>query len=237
MSDGAEHYFSSTPDAPSQPKDVDVLLPDVTLTLTSDRGVFSYGRLDDATRIFLETAPAPPARGRVLDLGCGYGPIALTVAARARDAEVFAVDVNERARELTAANAVRNGLTNVRACAPDDVPADLVLDAIYSNPPIRIGKRPLQGLLLEWLGRLAPTGVAYLVVGKHLGSDSLAGWLGQQGFVVERLASRHSYRTLEVRPVSAGDCDRVSVSRPAPPERGSCSSDRTAEMRSKGSGQ
>lgn len=200
MSDGAGHYFSSSPDAPHAPKDVDVLLADVSLTLTSDRGVFSYGSLDEATRIFLECAPRPPTSGRILDLGCGYGPIALTLAARAPAADVLAVDVNERARQLTADNARRNGLSNVTVCAPEEVPVGGELDAIYSNPPIRIGKRALQQLLLDWLGRLAPTGAAYLVVGKHLGSDSLAGWLGGQGFAVSRLASRNSYRTLEVRP-------------------------------------
>lgn len=200
MSDGAEHYFSRTSDAPSEPKDVDVLLDDVALTLATDRGVFSYGRLDEATRIFLESAPRPPAAGRLLDLGCGYGPIALTLARRSPDARVIAVDVNERARALTAQNALRNGLGNVTACAPDEVPEGTAFDAIYSNPPIRIGKRALQELLLHWLGRLNPAGVAYLVVGKHLGSDSLAGWLQAQGFAVHRLASRNSYRTLEVRP-------------------------------------
>lgn len=199
MDDGAAHYFSSDPDVRSEPKDVDVLLADVALTLASDRGVFSYGRLDDATRIFLESAPPPPSTGRLVDLGCGYGPIALTIAARAPQAEVLAIDVNERARDLTEQNAVRNGLSNVTAYAPDEMPPG-PLDAIYSNPPIRIGKRALQELLLEWLGRLAPTGVAYLVVGKHLGSDSLAAWLTKQGYAVERLASRNSYRTLEVRP-------------------------------------
>lgn len=200
MPERNEHYFSTEPDVESQPKDVDVLLADVSLTLSTDRGVFSYGRLDDATRIFLESAPPPPTQGRILDVGCGYGPIALTLAARAPDAEVLAVDTNARARELTLSNASRNGLTNVSAYAPDEVPDDAPLDAIYSNPPIRIGKRALQDLLLHWFGRLAPSGVAYLVVGKHLGSDSLAGWLRGQGYTVERLASRNSYRTLEVRP-------------------------------------
>jgi len=200
MQQGGEHYFSSRPDALSDPSDVDVLLPDVTLTLTSDAGVFSHGRLDRATRILLETAPPPPASGRLLDLGCGYGPIALTLAARSPAAQVIAVDVNERARELTVANAARNGLRNVQVCTPLEVPSELRLAAIYSNPPVRIGKQAMRSMLAHWLGRLEDTGAAYLVVGKHLGSDSLAGWLAEQGFAVSRVASRNSYRTLEVRP-------------------------------------
>lgn len=196
---GGDHYFSGTPAAASDPVDVDVLLPDVSLTLASDAGVFSHGRLDSATRIFLETAPPPPASGALLDLGCGYGPIALTLATRSPAAQVIAVDVNERARELTVANAARAGLSNVTAYHPDDVPAGLRFAAIYSNPPVRIGKTAMRAMLLAWLARLEPGGAAYLVVGKHLGSDSLAGWLAQQGFDVERLSSRNSYRTLAVR--------------------------------------
>lgn len=199
MRPGGDHYFTSAPQAPSELKDVDVLLPDLSLTLSSDAGVFSHGRLDDATRILLESAPAPPADGVLLDLGCGYGPIALTLAARSPAARVIATDVNERARGLTVSNAQRNGLTNVTAYLPDDVPEQLRFRAIYSNPPVRIGKAAMQQLLLRWLRRLEDDGVAYLVVGKHLGADSLARWLGSQGFAVERLSSRNSYRILEVR--------------------------------------
>ena len=199
MRTGGDHYFSSAPGAASDPKDVDVLLPDVDLTLTSDAGVFSHGRLDGATRIFLETAPPPPRDGVLLDLGCGYGPIALTLASRSPAAQVIAVDVNERALELTRRNADRNGLANVTAYRPEDVPEGVRFAAIYSNPPVRIGKSEMRAMLLHWLSRLEPTGVAYFVVGKHLGSDSLAGWLTGQGYDVQRIASKNSYRTLEVR--------------------------------------
>lgn len=199
MRAGGDHYFSSAPQAPSEPKDVDVLLPDVSLTLTSDSGVFSHGRLDDATRILLESAPAPPADGVLLDLGCGYGPIALTLASRSPAAQVIAVDVNERARSLTVANAERNGLANVAVHSPDEVPEQLTFRAIYANPPVRIGKPALQQLMLRWLRRLDDDGVAYLVIGKHLGADSLASWLGGQGYAVQRLSSRNSYRVLQVR--------------------------------------
>lgn len=198
MRPGGDHYFSDTPQAPSDPKDVDVLLPGLALTLSSDAGVFSHGRLDDATRILLESAPTPPADGVLLDLGCGYGPIALTLAARSPAAQVIAVDVNERARGLTDANAARNGLTNVQAYAPEAVPEELRFRAIYSNPPVRIGKAAMQRLLLHWLHRLEDGGVAHLVVGKHLGADSLTRWLGSQGFSVQRRSSRKSYRVLEV---------------------------------------
>src|SRR5205085_3319601 len=134
-----------------------------------------------------------------LDLGCSYGPIALTIARRAPTATVWAVDVNRRALALCEANAKANGLTNVRVVEPDAVPGDATFAGIWSNPPIRIGKAALHDLLLTWLGRLAPDGRACLVVQKHLGSDSLAKWLDEQGWPTARRAARAGYRVLEVR--------------------------------------
>src|SRR5690606_17199309 len=99
---------------------------------------------------------------------------ASALAIRAPEATVWAVDVNARALELCAANAERLGLANVRCVRPDDVPVDLRLDALYSNPPIRIGKAALHELLASWLDRLRPGCEAHLVVQKHLGADSLA---------------------------------------------------------------
>lgn len=190
------HYFDERPDVESSRTVVDVALPDVAFTLATDRGVFSHGHVDTGTLLLLQQAPPPPRLGHLLDLGCGAGPIALALAKRSPDATVWAVDVNDRARQLTAANAVRNAVTNVRAVAPDGVPGDVELATIWSNPPIRIGKRALHDLLLLWLGRLAPDGDAILVVHKHLGADSLQRWLGEHGFPTERIASRAGFRLL-----------------------------------------
>lgn len=191
-----EHYFSADPSAPSRPDTVRVVLPDVDLTLATDSGVFSGSRLDRGTRILLEHAPMPPRRGPLLDLGCGYGPIAVTLATRRRRLPVWAVDVNDRALELTRRNAAALG--NVSVGRPEDVPDDVAFAGIYSNPPIRSGKGVLHGLMSQWLPRLAPEGRAYLVVHKHLGSDSLADWLRGQGWPTERLVSVQGYRILEV---------------------------------------
>jgi 16S rRNA (guanine1207-N2)-methyltransferase len=182
-------------------------LPDLALTLQSDRGVFSSTRVDPGTKVLLLEAPAPPAVGDLLDLGCGYGPIAVTLASRAPGATVWAVDVNERARALTAANATAAGLANLRVAGPEEVPAGVRFAAIWSNPPVRIGKAALHDLLERWLGRLTDDGVAVLVVQKHLGSDSLHRWLEGEGWRVRRRASRMAYRVLEVRrgPGRGGD--------------------------------
>jgi 16S rRNA (guanine1207-N2)-methyltransferase len=195
----ASQYFERTPGVPSKPSPVVLALADLTLRLGTDRGVFSYGGGDAGTRLLLQEAAPPPPAGDLLDLGCGYGPIALTLASRAPASTVWAVDTNERALSLCAANAEANGIHNVRPVAVREVPPDLRFAAIWSNPPIRIGKAALHDLLLTWLARLTGDGVATLVVQKHLGADSLAAWLTGEGWMVERVASRQGYRLLTVR--------------------------------------
>ncbi len=198
MGDAPGHYFASRPEAASQPRPVELHLPDLSLRLETDRGVFAFGAVDAGTKVLLLEAPPPPATGDLLDLGCGYGPIALTLAARVPSARVWAVDVNERARGLCTRNAVANGLANVLVAAPTDVPDDQRFAAIWSNPPVRIGKAALHELLAAWLPRLTPDGVACLVVHKHLGSDSLQAWLGAAGWPATRRASRQGYRVLTI---------------------------------------
>ena len=175
-----------------------LVLPDRTLALATDRGVFARGAVDAGTKLLLLEGPEPPAQGDLLDLGCGYGPIACVLAARAPGATVWAVDVNERARGLCATNAATLGLGNVRVAAPDEVPADVGFTAIWSNPPIRIGKQALHTLLRTWLDRLVPQSTGHRVVQRHLGADSLAAWLVSLGWRVTRRASRHGYRVLDV---------------------------------------
>ena len=143
------HYFDDQPDSPSDPVLVDVTLPDTAFVMETDRGVFSRGHLDTATSMLLRAElPIAPA-GNLLDLGCGAGPIALTMARRSPKATVWAVDVNARARELCARNAVRNRLANIRVAAPDEVPPDVRFSTIWSNPPIRIGKAALHLSLIH----------------------------------------------------------------------------------------
>ncbi len=141
----------------------------------------------------------PPAEGRVLDLGCGVGTIAVALAVASPRLQVTAIDVNDLAVELTLANAARHGVDDrLVACRPEDVPTEAAFDEIWSNPPIRIGKAALHELLLTWLPRLSPDGVAWLVVGKNLGGDSLQRWLTGQGYPTVRIASAKGFRVLKV---------------------------------------
>jgi 16S rRNA (guanine1207-N2)-methyltransferase len=175
------------------------VLPDLHLQLATDSGVFSPTRLDPGTRLLLETAPPPPAVGNLLDLGCGYGPLALVLGTRSPEAHIWAVDVNRRALDLCRRNALSAALANVRCLEPDDPGLPDSVDLIWSNPPIRIGKEALHALLIGWLDRLAPAAAAYLVVQRNLGSDSLQRWLSDAGWDASKIAARAGYRVLRVQ--------------------------------------
>jgi 16S rRNA (guanine1207-N2)-methyltransferase len=192
------HYFDPAPEVESKPRTFHLHLGELAFELQGDRGVFASRGIDLGTLALLREAPLPPDEGDILDLGSGYGPIAITLARRSPGARVWAVDVNERALELTRANAEAAKTPNVTACLPDDVPAEVRFGAIYSNPPVRVGKAPLHELLLRWLPRLEPGASAYLVVQRNLGADSLAAWLSAQGYAARRLKSKKGYRVLGV---------------------------------------
>jgi len=218
----SDHYFTARPETAHRPGQVHVLLPDVHLELDTDAGVFSPSRLDTGTRVLLDVDTKPADGGDLLDLGCGYGPIALVLAARAPAATVWAVDVNERALGLCARNADRAGLANVRCALPGDPALPASYAGIWSNPPIRIGKQALHALLGSWLPRLSPGAAATAVVQRHLGSDSLQRWLTEQGWDVGRIASRAGYRVLRViRPPAPGPGPSGPTQPPAAPEAAS----------------
>lgn len=196
-----DHYFTAEPTTPARPREVEFSVAGRDYTLTSAGGVFSADRLDPGTAVLLRKAALPSAgeTGPLLDIGCGFGPITCVLATVAPAATVWAVDVNERARALTTTNAARvDAADRVRAVAPDEMPADVTFTQIWSNPPIHIGKAELHDLLLRWLPRLTPDGVAWLVVARHLGGDSLHRWLVEQGWQVDRHASQKGYRVLRV---------------------------------------
>ncbi|WP_146906718.1 class I SAM-dependent methyltransferase [Cellulomonas aerilata] len=205
-----DHYFSARPASADERRTLAVHLAGRDLQVETAGGVFSPGRLDLGTEVLLRTVPDPPPSGDLLDLGCGWGPVTLTLALLSPDATVWAVDVNERALDLVRRNAARLGLTRVRAVTPDDVPDDVALAALWSNPPIRVGKAALHEMLLRWLPRLAPGADAHLVVQRNLGADSLQRWLADAlasstppdgvpaSFDVDRVASAKGFRVLRV---------------------------------------
>jgi 16S rRNA (guanine1207-N2)-methyltransferase len=195
-----DHYFTAQPASADERRLLHVRLAGRDVEVETAGGIFSPDHVDLGTRVLLENVPAPPAAGDLLDLGCGWGPIALTLALESPGARVWAVDVNERALDLTRRNAARLGVTNLQAVTPDLVPPDVAFAAIWSNPPIRVGKEALHAMLTQWLGRREPGGEAHLVVGKNLGADSLQRWIAAElGVEVERTASAKGFRVLLVR--------------------------------------
>lgn len=195
----AEHYFSSTPDGDPRPRRIPIHLAGRDLDVTTAGGVFSPGHVDLGTRVLLNAVPSAPANGDLLDLGCGWGPITLALALASPDARVWAVDVNQRALELVRRNCEELGIRNVNVVLPEDVPSAIRFRAIWSNPPIRIGKEELHLLLQRWLPRLEEGADAWLVVQRNLGSDSLQTWLSAAfagRLDVERVSSAKGFRVL-----------------------------------------
>ena len=197
-----EHYFSSSPGSELKLRTIHARIAGHERELVTANGVFSPDRIDTGTQVLLGSVPAPPPGGNLLDLGCGWGPIALTLALESPHATVWAVDVNERALDLVRANAEKMSIANVNAVLPENVPSDVMFRTIWSNPPIRIGKNELHGLLGRWLPRLALDSDAWLVVQRNLGSDSLHRWLQAtypDELSVVRTATSKGYRVLRAR--------------------------------------
>ena len=198
----SEHYFSETPGSDYKPKEISVVINGHEVLVTTAGGVFSPDHIDQGTNVLLTHLDEAPAGGNILDIGCGWGPIALSLASASPKATIWAVDVNQRSLELTAANAKRLGLSNIKCVTPEEVPADLEFSGIWSNPPIRVGKDVLHEILLTWLPRLQEHAEAYLVVQKNLGADSLHRWLEAElpeNFSTVRVDTAKSFRVLRVK--------------------------------------
>lgn len=200
----SSHYFSESPHGPFERRRLQVELAGRPVSVATSGGIFSPDGVDKGTAVLLKHAPAPAAEGHLLDVGCGWGPLTLTMAMLSPEATVWAVDVNERARTLCVENAASLGLDNVRVMAPEEVPSGTRFGTIWSNPPIRVGKQVLHDLLELWLPRLDDGGEAWLVVQKNLGADSLLTWIRSMlsavgdDFEADRPETEKGFRLLHV---------------------------------------
>ncbi|MBA8816440.1 16S rRNA G1207 methylase RsmC [Microbacterium halimionae] len=210
----SDHYFSASPASPEKLRTLKVTLAGRDVELTTAGGIFSPDRLDTGTAVLFAHTPPAPSGGNLLDLGCGWGPIALSLAIESPHATVWAVDVNERALDLVRRNAEALGLSNVNAVKPGDVPEDVSFRSIRSNPPIRVGKNELHSLLERWIPRLDEKSDAWLVVQRNLGSDSLQRWIAasfHEGFSVHRAATGKGYRVLKIRRHGSPPTEPISL--------------------------
>lgn len=203
-----EHYFTAQPGSSGRQAVLHVRLRGRAWTFRTAGGVFSRARLDAGTRLLIE-AMGVEGDDRVLDLGCGYGPIGLVAAALAGRGRVVLADVNRRAAALAAANAAANGLTNVSVVAGDGAAAlrDGSVDVVVTNPPIRAGRRTVLAFM-DGAGRvLRPGGRLYFVARTAQGAQTLARLAADRFSVVRQIRSEGGYRVYEAQKAvgSAGE--------------------------------
>ncbi|MBQ8508096.1 MAG: class I SAM-dependent methyltransferase, partial [Clostridia bacterium] len=165
---------------------------------TTDAGVFSRDGLDMGTRILLEALP--PLSGRILDLGCGWGPVGTALGSLYPEAEILLTDVNERAAELARRNLAANGVKNAAVVSGDGYEAvDGQFDSIVLNPPIRAGKNVIYGMFEGALSYLKDGGALYIVIRKQQGAESAERFLQGIYANVERIAREKGYWVLKCR--------------------------------------
>ena len=195
------HYFASSPEGPLVTREITVNLNGNKTQVLTAGGIFSPEHIDQGTQVLLTHIEAANPTGTFLDIGCGWGPIALALALQSPKAKIYAIDVNERSLQLTKMNAEKLGISNIIVCKPEDVPQEIMFDEIWSNPPIRVGKKVLHEILNVWIKKLVQGGTARLVVQKNLGSDSLHKWLMEEfspEFDSTRIDSSKTFRVLKV---------------------------------------
>lgn len=197
-----DHYFSASPSTASRQHTISVTIRGRDFSVAVDDGVFSNNRIDKGTAVFLHKVPEPFVEpgDTVVDLGCGWGPLSLALGVEASQARLIAVDVNERALALTRTNLREAGLRGEVMEADEALRSipDGSVRLLWSNPPIRIGKKAVHSMLESWLAKLSPVGEAFLVVQKNLGADSLAKWISQLGYDCTKIGSAKGFRILRV---------------------------------------
>ena len=195
-----EHYFSSDPAAPKKTVSVLIQVGGKEIEIEAASGTFSSSRLDAGTAVLLKHDEHFPKDGNVLDIGCGWGPIGLSIASVSKSSKVFGIDINQRSIEQSNLNSSNLGLTNYSAMHSRELPSDLRFSAIWSNPPIRVGKKVLHELMETYIPRLEPGGRAMLVVQKNLGADSFQRWLSSRfpEAEVTRVSTDKGYRVISL---------------------------------------
>ena len=198
-----EHYYSENPGVEHDLRQVIFEVLDLRLNCTTDAGVFSRDGLDMGTRVLLEALPQ--LHGRILDLGCGWGPVGVALGKKYSDAQLVLTDVNSRAVELAARNLAANGVTNAAVVQGDGFAAvEGVFDAIALNPPIRTGKAVIYAMFAEAAAHLKPDGALYIVIRKQQGAESAQKYLASIYGDVERIAREKGYWVLRCAHPEAG---------------------------------
>lgn len=166
-----EHYYTNNPQTPHDIRSINFVINNLHLKLYTDAGVFSKNKVDYGSEVLIKSLPA--LSGNVLDLGCGYGVIGISIAGLNPSTQVTMVDINQRAVETAQRNIERNQIKNAITYVSDGF--EEVSDcysSIVSNPPIRAGKNVIYPLFEQCLEYLLPSGSLYLVIQKKQGAKS-----------------------------------------------------------------
>jgi 16S rRNA (guanine1207-N2)-methyltransferase len=170
-----DHYFTSKPSADKNEKKIEARLKGQQMIFTTDAGVFSRDRVDFGSKVMIEAIDERAfSTGEVLDVGCGYGPVGLSLAKANPALHIDMIDVNERALELAKKNAELNGVSNVSIFLSSiyEQVEKQTYGAVISNPPIRAGKQTVHKIITDAKEHLADNGVLIIVIQKKQGAPS-----------------------------------------------------------------
>lgn len=174
----SEHYYTAEPTSQHRQREITARVFGHDFAFTTDAGVFSRDGIDPGTRALIEALPA--LSGRALDLGCGWGASGVPVAWKNPDCQVLMTDINQRAAELARQNAARNGVKNVSVVTGDGFEnVEGAFDAVFTNPPIRAGKKTIYEFFAQAMDRLNAGGSLYIVIRKQQGAPSALKYLSE----------------------------------------------------------
>lgn len=196
----ADHYYTQKPGAAHDERIFDFVLRGHQFRFVTDAGVFSRDRVDFGSLLLIETMQISQV-ARVLDVGCGYGPIGLCAAKMAFQGHVTMIDVNERAVALARGNAERNQIKNVEILQSDIYEAvkGRVFDVVLTNPPIRAGKETVHRIFTEGYELLREGGEMWVVIQKKQGAPSALKKLQEMYREVEEVERSKGYFIFRAR--------------------------------------
>lgn len=197
----SEHYYSKTPKVESAPRYWNATLNNHSFRFKTDNGVFSKNEVDFGSKLLIETFEMPVIDGDILDVGCGYGPIGLTIAKNMQDRLVHMVDVNNRAIALAQENAELNGIKNISIYESDRLAGikENKFAAILTNPPIRAGKEVVHSIFEQSVSHLLPGGNLWVVIQKKQGAPSAINKLLELYNEVETVVKKKGYYILRAK--------------------------------------
>ncbi|MGE7092810.1 class I SAM-dependent methyltransferase [Lysinibacillus sp. NPDC048646] len=192
----SDHYYTSKPQTESKPRHWTFKLLGHTFSFETDAGVFSKSEVDFGSRVLIDTFEMPEIDGAVFDVGCGYGPIGLSIAKANPERTIFMMDINERAVALSQKNAQVNGVQNVRIFVSDGlsmVDNDAKAAAILTNPPIRAGKDTIFRFYDGAYDKLVTSGELWVVIQKKQGAPSTISYLEEKFLEVDVVEKKKGY--------------------------------------------